>query len=181
MTARRAPKLLALAGVIVLAAAASACGSSNDTQSQTEDWADGMCNALVDWQNNVRAAGEEVSKGNLTKSSLEDAANGVADANKQLRDDLDSLGKPPTETVDKAKSALTQLSQELSTNVQKIRDALDSVSGTDVSSAVTATAGAVQAMSQDLQSTASQLKALESDDSWSKAFKSSDSCQQLSG
>jgi ABC-type transporter Mla subunit MlaD len=180
MTARRTPKLRALAGVIVLAGAASGCGGS-DTQSKTEDWADGMCSALVDWQNNVKAAGEKVSQGDLTKSSLQGAANGVADANKQLRDDLDSLGKPPTETVDKAKSALTQLSQELSTNVDQIREAIGNISGDNVSAALTTVTAAVQAMSQDFQETATQLKALESDDSWSKAFKSSDSCQQLSG
>jgi chromosome segregation ATPase len=168
--------------VAVLAAIALAgCGGSSSEESQTEDWADGMCSALVDWQNNVTAAGENVSKGDLSKSSLEDAANKVSDANKQLRDDLDSLGKPPTETVDKAKSALNQLGDDLNTNLEAIRDALAKTSGNDVSVAITAVASAVQAMSQDLQNTATQLKALENDDTWSKAFKSSDSCQKLSG
>jgi methyl-accepting chemotaxis protein len=176
----RVSRLAAVAATIALAIAAAGCGSSNDTQSQTEDWADGMCSALTDWQNSVAAAGEKVSKGDLSKSTLQDAADGVADANKQLRDDLDSLGKPPTETVDKAKADLEQLTDDLKTNVDKIREALSS-SGNDVTAAITAVSGAVQAMSQDLQNTATQLKALESDDTWSKAFKSSDSCQKLSG
>jgi methyl-accepting chemotaxis protein len=176
----RVSGLAAVAATIALAIAAAGCGSSNDTQSQTEDWADGMCSALTDWQNSVAAAGEKVSKGDLSKSTLQDAADGVADANKQLRDDLDSLGKPPTETVDKAKADLEQLTDDLKTNVDKIREALSS-SGNDVTAAITAVSGAVQAMSQDLQNTATQLKALESDDTWSKAFKSSDSCQKLSG
>jgi methyl-accepting chemotaxis protein len=176
----RVSGLAAVAATIALAVAAAGCGSSNDTQSQTEDWADGMCSALTDWQNSVAAAGEKVSKGDLSKSTLQDAADGVADANKQLRDDLDSLGKPPTETVDKAKADLEQLTDDLKTNVDKIREALSS-SGNDVTAAITAVSGAVQAMSQDLQNTATQLKALESDDTWSKAFKSSDSCQKLSG
>ena len=180
MTAGGASRLLALAGTIVVASVASGCGG-DDTASKTEAWADGMCSALVDWQNSVQTAGEEVSKGDLSKSSLQDAADGVSDANKQLRDDIDALGEPPTETVDKAKSALTQLSQELSTNVDKARQALANISGSDVSSAVTAVAGAVQAMSQDFQNTTTQLKALEDDDTWSKAFKSSESCQKLSG
>ena len=171
----------AVAATIALAIAAAGCGGSNDTQSQTESWADGMCNALVDWQNGVQAAGEDVSKGDLSKSSLEKAADGVADANKQLRDDLDSLGKPPTETVDKAKSALNQLGDDLNKNLEAIRDTLAKTSGNDVSASITAVASAVQAMSQDLQNTSTQLKALQSDDTWSKAFKSSDSCQKLSG
>ena len=174
-------RLGAVACAIVLAVAAAGCGSSNDTQSQTEDWADGMCSSLADWQNNVVAAGEKVSKGDLSKSTLEETADGVADANKQLRDDLDSLGKPPTETVDKAKSALNQLGDDLNKNLEAIRDALAKTSGNDVSFAITAVASSVQAMSQDLQNTSTQLKALQSDDTWKKAFNSSDSCQKLSG
>ncbi|MFL5979004.1 MAG: hypothetical protein ACJ76O_10335 [Gaiellaceae bacterium] len=172
----------AVTAAIVLAVAAAGCGSKNESAAEkTNSWADGMCSALVDWQNNVKAAGEKVSKGDLSKASLQDAADGVSDANKQLRDDLDSLDKPPTPTVEKARSALSQLSADLSTNVDKIREALGNISGGDVSAAVTAVAGAVQAMSQDFQSTATQLQALEKDDTWSKAFKSSESCQKLSG
>ena len=174
-------RLAAVAATVALAGAAAGCGGSNSSASETEQWADGMCSGLVDWQNNVQAAGEDVSKGNLSKSSLENAANGVADANKQLRDDLDSLGKPPTETVDKAKSALDQLGDDLNKNLNDIRDALASSSGNNVSVAITAVASAVQAMSQDLQNTATQLKDLQNDDTWKKAFNSSDSCQKLSG
>jgi hypothetical protein len=170
----------ALAATVALAVAAAGCGGS-DTQSKTEAWADGMCSALVDWQSSVTAAGEDVSTGDLSKSSLEKAADGVADANKQLRDDLDSLGKPPTETVDKAKTALNQLGDDLNKSLSDIREALANSSGNDVSLAITAVASSVQAMSQDLQNTSTQLKALQSDDTWKKAFNSSDSCQKLSG
>ena len=172
-------RLAALAATLALAVAAAGCGGSA-TQSKTEAWADGMCSALVDWQNSVQTAGEKVSKGDLSKSSLQGAANGVSDANKQLRDDLDSLGKPPTETADKAKTDLNQLTDDLKTNIDKIREALGN-SGSDVTAAITAVSGSVQAMSQDVQNTATQLKALESDDTWKKAFNSSDSCQKLSG
>lgn len=173
-------RLAAAAATVALAVAAAGCGSSSSA-SETEQWADGMCSALTDWQNSVTAAGENVSKGDLSNSSLEGAADGVADANKQLRDDLDSLGKPPTETVDKAKSALNQLGDDLNKNLEAIRDALAKTSGSDVSVAITAVASSVQAMSQDLQNTSKQLKALQSDDTWKKAFNSSDSCQKLSG
>ena len=173
-------RLAAAVATVALAVAAAGCGSSSSA-SETEQWADGMCSALTDWQNSVTAAGENVSKGDLSKSSLEGAADGVADANKQLRDDLDSLGKPPTETVEKAKSALNQLGDDLNKNLAAIRDALANASGNDVSLAITAVGSAVQAMSQDLQNTSTQLKALQSDDTWKKAFNSSDSCQKLSG
>jgi methyl-accepting chemotaxis protein len=173
-------RLAAAAATVALALAAAGCGGGNNSASETEQWADGMCSALVDWQNSVQAAGEKVSKGDLSKSTLQDAANGVSDANKQLRDDLDSLGKPPTETADKAKEDLTQLTDDLKTNLDKIREALGNA-GNDVTSAITAVSGSVQAMAQDLQNTATQLKELQSDDTWKKAFNSSDSCQKLSG
>jgi methyl-accepting chemotaxis protein len=176
----RVSRLAAAAATIALAVAAAGCGSSNNAADETETWADGMCSALIDWQSNVAAAGQKVTKGDLSKSTLQEAADGVADANKQLRDDLDSLGKPPTETVDKAKEDLEQLTDDLKTNVDKIREALSN-SGNDVTAAITAVSGAVQAMSADLQNTATQLRELEKDDTWSKAFKSSESCQKLSG
>ena len=172
-------RLAALAATLALAVAAAGCGGS-DTQSKTEAWADGMCSALVDWQNSVQTAGEKVSKGDLSKSSLQGAANGVSDANKQLRDDQDSLGKPPTETADKPKTDHNQHTHNHNTKNDKIREALGN-SGSDVTAAITAVSGSVQAMSQDVQNTATQLKALESDDTWKKAFNSSDSCQKLSG
>jgi ABC-type transporter Mla subunit MlaD len=176
----RVSRLAAAAATIGLAVAAAGCGSSNNAADETEAWADGMCSALIDWQSNVAAAGQKVTKGDLSKSTLQEAADGVADANKQLRDDLDSLGKPPTETVDKAKEDLEQLTDDLKTNVDKIREALSN-SGNNVNAAITAVSGAVQAMSADLQNTATQLRELEKDDTWSKAFKSSESCQKLSG
>jgi len=173
-------RLSAVAAVLVVVVAAAGCGSQS-TADKTKAWADDMCNALVDWQSNVQAAGQKVSQGDLSKASLQDAADGVSDANRQLRDDLDSLDKPPTPTADEAKSALNKLSQELSTNVDKIREALGNISGNGVSAAVAAVGAAVQAMGQSFQDTSAKLQALEKDDAWSNAFKSSDSCQKLSG
>jgi uncharacterized protein YoxC len=175
----RLSRLPAVAAALILCVAAAGCGS--DDKSATESWADGMCSALVDWQNSVTAAGENVSGGNLSKSSLQNAASEVSDANKQLREDLDGLGKPPTETVDKAKSSLDQLGDDLNKNLADIREALANATGNDVSVAITAVASSVQTMSQDFQNTTTQLKALQGDDTWTNAFKSSDSCQKLSG
>ena len=178
------PALLALVAAIMLAVGLAGCGGSKSTSAseQTATWADGMCSALVDWQNSMKAAGENVSKGQLSKQSLQDTANAVSDANKQLRDDLDSLGKPPTATTDQAKTDLQQLADDLSKNADKIREALSGVSGaSDLTAALTTAAGAVQAMGKDLQTTASQLQSLSKDDTWSKAFKSSESCKKLSG
>lgn len=44
-----------------------------------------------------------------------------------------------------------------------------------------AASSAVQAMGQDLQNTTMKLQSLTKDETWSKAFKSSESCQKLTG
>src|SRR5262245_13820232 len=96
-----------------------------------------MCSALSDWQNSVQAAGADVSKGDLSRSRRGKPASGVGDASKPLRGDLDSLGKPPTETGDKAKSALNQLGDDLNRNLEAIRDTLSKPTGNDVTASIT--------------------------------------------
>lgn len=180
MTLARLSRAAAALLALVLAVVVAGCGGSSKSSGPSQaEWADGMCSAFVDWQNNLKAAGQKVSGGNLSKSTLEDTANAISDANKQLRSDLDGLGKPPTPTADQAKSALTQLTEELSKSVDQIRSALSGSGG--VQAAVTAAAGAIQAMSQDVQTTATKLDSLSKDDSWKKAFQSSESCKKLSG
>jgi len=173
-------RLSAVAAVLVLSVAAAGCGS--DDKSATESWADGMCSALVDWQKNVAAAGEKVSKGDVTKSSLEESSNAVSDANKQFRDDLKSLGKPPTPTADKAKSELQHLSDELNANMDKVRQALQNISSpSDIATAAAAAGSAVQAMGNEVNSTSEQLKSLANDETWKNAVNSSESCKNLTG
>ena len=180
MTLARASRAAAALLVLVLAVVVAGCGGSKKSSGPTQaEWANGMCSAFVDWQNNLKAAGQKVSGGNLSKSSLEATASAISDANKQLRSDLDALGKPPTPTADQAKSALQQLTEQLSKAVDQIRSALSS-SGS-VQAAITAAGGAVQSMSQDVQATATKLDSLSKDDAWKKAFQSSESCKKLSG
>jgi hypothetical protein len=175
--------VLAFAGAIVVAVALSGCGgddNSSNAASRTSTWADGMCSALVTWQEHVKAAREKVSNGQLSKATLEEASDTVTDANAKFREDIEALGKPPTPTAKEAKSAVQQLSDDLRKNADKIREALVGVSGASgVTAAVTASAGAVEAMGHDLQDTATQLQSLAKDDAWATAFQSSKSCQKL--
>jgi hypothetical protein len=177
------PGVLALAGTILVAVGLSGCGGddkSSSAASQTATWADGMCSALVTWQEDAKAAGEKVSNGQLSKATLQDASDTVADANAKLRGDLEALGKPPTPTAKEAKSALQQLADDLRKNAEKIREALAGVSdASGVTAGVTVAAGAVEAMGHDLQDTATQLQSLSKDDAWATAFQSSESCQKL--
>ncbi|HKG44464.1 MAG TPA: hypothetical protein VKB10_09515 [Gaiellaceae bacterium] len=184
MKSRRA---LAVVGAAVLAAvlalALAGCGSSDKSSaSQTEEWADGMCGAIATWQTSMKTAGQKVSKGDLSKSTLQETADAVSDAGKQLRTDLEALGKPPTASADEARDALKKLADQLGKSADKIRDAFsDASSASDVAAAVTVATGAVQAMGQDAQAAAAELQSLSKDDAWAKAFKNSASCKKLTG
>jgi hypothetical protein len=190
MTARRAAVLLA--GAILLAGGLSACGSKKSSSSSSTgsgsssggteskaQWADQLCSALSTWQKSLQAAGSKASGGQVTKESLQSAFGGVEDANKQLRSDLQSLGKPPTPTAAQARDTLEQLATDLTTNVDKVKQALSGSGG--LAGAATAASSAATAMSKDVQNAGQQLQSLSTDSGWQKAFQSSASCRKLTG
>jgi hypothetical protein len=183
-----APVMRVLAGlavVLALALAAAGCGSSKSSSGTTTsaaqqkaNWADGMCSALATWESSVKSAGSKLSGGNLSKSTINDALTGISDANKKLKDDLDSLGKPPTPSADEARSSLQSLSTDMSQNVDKIKQALSSGNATGAASAASS---AAQAMAHDVQQTQTKLQSLSAEGGWQKAFANSASCKKLSG
>jgi hypothetical protein len=174
-----------LAAVLALALTAAGCGSSKSSSGTTTsaaqqkaNWADGMCSALGTWESSVKSAGSKLSGGNLSKSTLNGALNGIKDANKKLKDDLTSLGKPPTPSADAARSSLQSLSTDMSQNDEKIRQALSSGNASGAASAATS---AAQAMAHDVQQTQSKLQSLSAEGGWQKAFANSAACKNLSG
>src|SRR5436309_214359 len=115
---RFAPRaLLAVSSFVALAVLAAGCGGGGggDKSASAQDWADGVCSAINTWTDSLRSAGQSLSGGNLSKSSLESATNDVKDATAQLKDDLSGLGTPDTQSGDQAK----QTTDELSKNIQQ--------------------------------------------------------------
>ena len=172
---------------ILLAAvlALSGCGGSKNSSSSqptAASWTDDLCSALVSWENSLKSAGSKFKSGQMSKSSLQATASDVSKANQKLKSELQSLGKPPATGAAQAKSSMSDLSNGLKANVDKIQQALSGISSAqDIAAAVSAIGGAVSSMGAELSSTTKTLQSLASDDPWRKAYANSASCQKLAG
>ena len=127
--------LLGISSLAVLAVLAAGCGGggggggSSNTES-AQDWADGLCSALNTWTDSLKSAGQSLSGGNLSKSSLESAGNDVKDATAQRKDDLNGLGKPELSSGDEAQQSVEDLSNKIQQDVDKVDGAVkDAQSG----------------------------------------------------
>jgi prophage DNA circulation protein len=179
MTARPLGRIALLGSVAAAVLVVAGCGGSKSSEETPASWTNSLCGSLVTWQESIKAAGNKF-KGNVSKSSLQDAKSSISSADSKLKDELQSLGKPPTEGASEARSAVSNLSNELKSNVDDIQSALSGVNSVqDVSTAVSAITTSVTAMGSAFSSTTSQLQSLAQSDPWRKAFQDSSSCQQL--
>jgi hypothetical protein len=171
---------IALVGLVTAAVLVVAgCGGSKKKQKTPAEWTNSLCSSLVTWQESIKSAGNKF-KGQLSKSSLQQAKSSVSSADSKLKDELQSLGKPPTEGASQARSAVSNLQNELKSNVDDIQSALSGVSSVqDIPTAVSAIGTSVSAMGSAFSSTTSQLKSVATSDPWRKAFENSSACQQL--
>ena len=174
---------LALASLIVLAVLAAGCGgsggSSNDTTSAPQ-WADGVCSAINTWTDSLKSAGQSLTGGNLSKDSIESAANDVKDATAQLKDDLSGLGTPDTKSGDQAKKSVDELSNNIQDGVDKIEAAAkDATNGASIVSAVSTVTSTLSTMASQVQQTFHDLEGLDPGGELESAFKNASSCQNL--
>jgi len=181
----RATTRFAMIGAIVVALLATLAGCGSDDEKKTlspAEWADGLCSSLVDWKSSVQSATTKLKSGDVSKASLQEAADSVSDASSQLGDDVDSLGKPPMPAAEEAKSDVEDLATKLKSESASIQDTVSNVSGAaDVMSAVSSASGSVSTMAADVSATTTQLKSLRSDNQWQQAFDQSDACSELAG
>ena len=173
----------ALASVLVLAVLAAGCGGSgggsSDTTSAT-DWADGVCSAINTWTDSIKSAGQSLTGGNLSKDSLGSTATDVKDSTAQLKDDLQGLGKPDTESGDEAKQSIDELSSDIQKDVDQMDSAIKDVqNGGSIMTAVTTVTGSLSTMSTQVQSTFNDLENLDPKGELESAFKNASSCQSL--
>ena len=175
--------LVAISSLAVLAVLAAGCGGggggSSDTKS-AQDWADGLCSAINTWTDSLKSAGQSLSGGNLSKSSLESAGNDVKDATGQLRDDLNGLGKPDLSSGDKAQQSVDHLSNKIQQDVDKVDGAIkDAQSGGSVLSALPTVTSTFAAMGAQVQTTFDDLKQLDPQGELESAFNNASSCKTL--
>ena len=176
---RRVVLLLAvgLAALVLL----SGCGSkSNSSTSATVDWASNLCTAITTWKTSVDSAVNSVSSSNVSRSSLQKAADQVESATETFVDSLKKLGKPQTTAGAQAKTTLDQLSTQISSERDKIKTATSGVTSiSGIIAAAPTVLESLKTMRTDVSTTYKQLQTLDASGELSKAFKQANACTTL--
>jgi hypothetical protein len=171
----------ALASLLVLAVLAAGCGGGGgDETTSAQNWADGVCSAINTWTDSLRSAGQSLSGGNLSESSLTGATDDLKDATAQLTDDLSGLGTPDTESGDQAKQTTDELSNNIQDGVDTIEGAVkDATSGEGIVTAVTTATSTLSTMGSQVQTAFGELEKLDPGGELESAFQDASSCNSL--
>ena len=174
-------RLVGLVVFVLLMVLGAGCGGSKSSNtSSTTDWANGLCSAITTWTGSLKAAGDSLKGGNLSKDSLQSAANDVTSATDTFVNSVKDLGKPDTQAGQQAKASVDKLADELKSDKSQVEDALKGVSGlSGVISAVPAVSAALATMSTQVKSTFSELEQLDAKGELQTAFKDAESCSSL--
>lgn len=191
MPAVSRPRLAAawLVAVTSVAALAAGCGGggssgSGTTTTGTEpvvEWANGFCTAVTSWKDQLTKVGQDVVS-SPSKDGLQQAADDVKAANQKLSDDISKLGEPDTESGQKVKQSVDDLSTTLNTEGQTIEDTVNSASG--ISGLLSAGAKISTSLSKMYAALADTFQTLDDADvkgEMKTAFDQADSCSGLRG
>lgn len=177
---------LTLALVVLTAAvAAVGCGGGNKSSSSSsktssaDDWANGLCSALVTWTSSVKSATGSLKSG-VSKGSLESATSDIKTASNTLVTDLKDLGKPDTKGGQQAKDAVDQVSGEIDQDVKNMQNAVDKISATGVAPAASSVAATLTTMGSQIGSAAGKIGDSDPAGELKKAFQNSSACKTLS-
>jgi ABC-type transporter Mla subunit MlaD len=164
---------------IVLAAGCGGDDGNGGSTSPTE-WADSLCTATMDWTDSLQSTADTLRSGNLSEESLRSAADDVKSSTSTFVDDVKGLGRPDTESGQRAEELTDGLGDDLDQGAQKIEDTVEDVSdASGVLNAVTVVSGTIQTMSQQVSSTLQQLKQLDPAGELAQGFEDAESCDQL--
>ena len=175
-----APRGALVAAVLALAFLAAGCGSGDD-ESPTAAWVDGFCGVMATWKGEVQEAGSSLKDADqLSRATLEGAADDVSRANDAMVDDLETLGSPPREATAEAEDAVDVLRSRLRASVAELEAATADVSGpTEILEAVSTASAVLLTMASDVKAAAASLQELDAADEWRQAFSDSDACGSL--
>jgi methyl-accepting chemotaxis protein len=171
---------------VMLAAAllAAGCGGSDDDSdgtSATTEWASDICTAVSAWADTLTSSANSLQGGNISRDSLESAAEDVKSATDTLVDDLRGVGRPDTDAGQQAKDSVDQLAGELEQEADKIESAVEDVSGVSgVLNAVSTVTATLATMSTQVTSTVDELEQLDAQGELRDAFEEAPPCSELS-
>jgi hypothetical protein len=173
--------VLPFAALVGAALLAAGCGSSGSDTTPTQQWADSLCTAITTWQSSIADVANTLKGGNLTKESLNTAADDVKTATNTFTDDLGNLGRPDTDAGKQAQESISQLQSDIKADLQKIQDTVDGASGiTGIIQAVPTITATVSSAATQISSTITDLKGLDAKGEITDAFQQSSSCASLS-
>jgi hypothetical protein len=171
-------RLVPLALVVVVGGLAAGCGA--DQPPTTTEWADGVCSAVSTWESSLESAVQPIASGDVSKDSLETAADDAKSATETLKSDLEDLGKPDTQVAQQAQDQIDTLTSQLQADVDAVKSAVEDASGiTGITAAVTTATTTVATMKTQVNATITSLKQLDAKGELTTAFQQSSSCQQL--
>jgi hypothetical protein len=162
---------------------AAGCGGkkSQPQAVPVNDWANSVCADLLTWTTTLKSVSSSL-KANPTMAGLQGGVTQMQDATKALSDSAKSLGKPDTQSGQEAKDAVSQLSTELSKDVDTVDAAVNKASGVSGTlTAMSTVSSTLVTMGQQVSATFGQLQKLDVKGELEKAFSQSASCKQLTG
>jgi DNA repair exonuclease SbcCD ATPase subunit len=164
---------LLLAGVLL----AGGCGG--DGAGSTEEWAGGVCTSLSEWIEDVdgslKSLGDEGL--GLDAEDVRETVVEVRDATDELADDLRELGRPETESVERAEEELEALEAELRAQLERIERAAETSRDPLEFAATVAMALAVAA--NEVEQTFRDLQQLDPGSELEQGFRDADACDEL--
>ena len=172
-------RIVLLSLIVALTLVAAGCGKSKKPETAAE-WASSFCSSVTTWKDSINTAISPLKNGNISKDSVQTAFNDFKSSTDTFVSDVKGLGKPPTSAGDQAKSDIDQLSTQIDNQVKTIQDSVKGVSSVTSALAVVPTVTtSLTAMRGYVQSTVTNLQAIQPNGELATAFKNSQSCKTL--
>lgn len=165
---------------LVFGLVAAGCGGSDSDTKANEAYADNVCTAVGNWQQQIKDIATDFS-GGVSKASLQKKLDQAKSATEKLASDVKAVPPPNTDEGKAAKQQLDQLSSDVKTTIKAGQSALDQLrddsSIASITAAVTALAPQVQSLVSEAKSAIGTLK--DAGGSLADAFKNTGSCKSL--
>lgn len=162
---------------LLAAALLTGCGG-DDGPPSAADWADDLCSALGDWTSSLTSAAQSVTE-EPSRESVESAVDDVEGATQTLVDDVGDLETPDLESGQEAEQSVDELSDSLSSEVEKVKETAENATLGNISQSVSAISASFTAMKGQISAAFTTLEGLDPGGELKTAFEQADSCSEL--
>jgi hypothetical protein len=177
----RSTRGLALLAVLALVAAGCGGSGSSDTKAN-EAYANSVCSAIGNWEQQIKSIATSFS-GGVSRASFQTSITQAEAATKTLLTQIKAVPPPGSSQGQAAKQQLDQLTTDINNTVDAASTALTQVQANPSAAALSATvatlAPQVQSLASETNAAISTLKS--AGGSLASAFKTTDSCKSLGG